>query len=579
MPDLRVYRLAFAPTLAALVVLAFSLDGLPPPVEPGPVTLAFEGGQAAAAARDVATLAPDRTPGGDGDAAAADYVRERFESLESGVVTEQEFEAEIDGDERTLRNVVLTLAGPSERTIVVIAGRDSRGGPAATSSAAATGVLIELAQQLGVADRQRTLVLASTDGASDAAQGAEELLAAMPDPDQVEAVLVVAQPGATEPAPPHLLVSSTRERSASAELVRTAEEQLGERAGAEAGLDGGFGQLARLAIPAAAGEQAAAIGAGFDAVAVSSAGEVPLPAGAGPEELDAAQLSRYGTTVLATLGALDAQPGRLAASPETYVRLSGNVVPGWAIAMLALALLVPPAALAVSTLARAGRGGERVGQARSWALAWLAPGAAALASTYVFAFVGLLPAPGAPYDPSRFALGPTEVVALVALGAGAAAVWWALGLRRVPAQPDRLTIAVACAVVALVAAVVLWLANPFLALLVVPLPHLLALHGGGRSLARRAMVPVALATLVPLAAALAHVADRLDWGTSAPWQLVLLATGGSVGPIEAASVCSVLAASVALVWASVAPQRRTRAAGGTSPAAGTIRAWEPPDHA
>ena len=185
-----------------------------------------------------------------------------------------------------------------------------------------------------------------------------------------------------------------------------------------------------------------------------------------------------------------------------------------------------------------------------------------------------MPRPPLPYDPSRFALGLTEVLALVGLAALAGAVWWRLGLRRPPAAPDRATVAAACAAVALVAAGVLWLANPFLALLVAPLPHLLALHAGGPNLARRAAAPLAIAALLPLAAALTHVAGRLDWGASAPWQLVLLATGGGIGPVQAASALGVLAASAALVWASLGQAARTPE--GRRPVAGAIRAGRPP---
>lgn len=555
--NLRLYRLAFAPTLAALVVLAFSLDGLPEPVEPGPVTLTFEGGRAAAAARDVVAAGEDRSPGSAGDAAAADYVLERFEALESGTVAEQEFEADIDGNDVALRNVVLTLPGASERTLVVVAGRDSRSGPGFTSSAAATGVLLELAQQLGVADRERTLTLASTDGASAGAEGARELLDALPDPGLVEAVIVVAQPSAAEPEPPHLVLSASGERNPSVELVRIAEQQLEERAQLAAGLESPFGQLARLALPGAAGEQAALGGEGFEALAFSSAGEVPLPPERDDSEaLNPSLLSDYGSAILATLGALDAVPAQLATGPDTYLRFSGNIVPGWAVAMIALALLLPPAAVAVAELGRAARHGEGPGRAIRWAVGWLAPVATGLLSVYALGFAGLIPTPPLPYDPGRFAVGPAELLALAAILAAVGAVWWALGLRRVPIAPERATLGAACAAVAVVGGALLWLANPFLVLLLVPTTHVVAVFGLGAGTARGAVVPAALLALIPFAAALAHVAGQLEWGTSLPWQLVLLTSGGGAGPLETAAALAVLAALAALVWATLVPERR-----------------------
>ena len=367
MAVLRLYRLAFAPALAAIVVLAFSLDGVPEPVEPSPVTLTFEGGRAAATAREVASRGPERAPGSEGDLAAADYVRERFEALDSGEVAVQEFEVDVDGDEETLRNVVMTLPGASERTVVVIAGRDSRSGAGVTTSAAATGVLIELAQQLGVADRERTVVLASTDGASSEAQGAKELVGALPDPGLVDAVLVISQPGVADQEPPHIVTSSSGDHTPAIVLVRTAEAQLAARATRDSGLPGPFAQLARLALPGASGEQAALLGEGLDAVTVSGAGEVPIdPADDDPDAIDPTVLSGYGSALLATLGALDAAGARSMPSPDTYVRFSANVVPGWTLALLALTLLIPPAAFAVSVHSRAARAGQAPGRALSW---------------------------------------------------------------------------------------------------------------------------------------------------------------------------------------------------------------------
>lgn len=554
MLDLRLYRLAFAPALAALVICAFSLDGVPEPIEPEPVTLTFEGGRAAATAREIVALGDDRTPGSAADSAAADLVRERFSALEAGSVSEQAFEADVDGSERVLRNVILTLPGTSERTLVVLAGRDSRAGPGATSSAAATALLVELAQHLGVAGRERTLILASTGAASAESEGAHELVEALPEPELVDGVLVIAQPSAAETAAPHLVVSSTEERAPALELVRTAEAQLEERAEVPAGLAGPFGQLARLALPGAAGEQAALNGAGFDAVAFSSAGELPVqPEADDPAALDPALLTDYGSAVLATLGALNARPGGLEPSPDAYVRFSGNIVPGWAITLLALTLLLPPAAISVSELARAARRGEHPARAWRWAAAWLTPVGAAVAIVYLLGLVGLVPSPSLPYDPGRFDLGPAEALALALVAGSAIAVWWALGLRRVPAGPERATLAAACGAVATLAAGALWVANPYLALLAVPVVHLPALHALRPEAARRYAIPVAVAAIVPVAAALAHVAGALDWGLSTPWQMVLLLAGGGAGPLETAALLALLAAGAALVWATVSP--------------------------
>jgi len=125
--DLRLYRLAFIPAIAAAIVLAFSLQGVPSAVEPPPGTLEFDAAEAAKLTRDVLALAESREPGSEGDNAVADFVAERFGSIVAGELGEQKVEATIDGEEVELRNVLMTLPG-SDHAIVVIAGRDSRDG-------------------------------------------------------------------------------------------------------------------------------------------------------------------------------------------------------------------------------------------------------------------------------------------------------------------------------------------------------------------------------------------------------------------------------------------------------------------
>ena len=65
--NLRLYRLAFLPAAVALVVLMFSLDGVPAPItEPVPAGT-YQGDAAAAAARQIIRLAPERPAGSAGD--------------------------------------------------------------------------------------------------------------------------------------------------------------------------------------------------------------------------------------------------------------------------------------------------------------------------------------------------------------------------------------------------------------------------------------------------------------------------------------------------------------------------------
>ncbi len=229
MPDLRLYRLAFAPALAALVVLAFSLQGVPEPVEPPPGTLEFDASGAAKATRDVLALGESRTPGSTADNSVADLVRERFETVVSGSVAEQEVDATVDGEDVTLRNVLLTLPGTSDDAILVIAGRDTREGEGAPGSAAATGLLLEVMNELSVTGREHTLILASTSGTSAQGEGARAIVEGLPDRTSVVASIVLSQPGLDEPFGPYVITSGG-EHGPAVGMARTAEEILDTRA-------------------------------------------------------------------------------------------------------------------------------------------------------------------------------------------------------------------------------------------------------------------------------------------------------------------------------------------------------------
>jgi hypothetical protein len=559
MLDLSAYRLGFAPVLAALVVLAFSLEGVPDPLEPSVGTIEFDAPSALVSARGIVRAAPERAPGSDGAAAAADIVSERLEEVASGEVAEQRFEASVDGDDVELRNVLLTLPGTSDRTIVLVAERSAQAGTGAVTSAAATGMLLELAAQAGVSSRESTLIFASIDGAGAESEGIRELVGALPERTVVDAAIVISQPGAA-PAEPHLVTSSGGSNQPSQTLIRTAEETLESRAQAAAGVDGALGQLARLALPAAAGTQAALLDEGIDAVAISAAGEVPLPPDAtGWEALDAESVEGFGATALALVSALDVAPAAADEDPGEYIRLGDNTVPGWAIALLALALLAPPALPVALQLARARGAGEARGSA-GWAAEWALVGLTPLLALYALALVGALPKPEVPYDPGRFELGLTEVLALLVFAAATAGAWWALGLRRVPAGPEPATLGAAAGAVVIVACLVAWIANPFLALVLVPLAHVVIVHAlDGR---RRATLAVAAGAVacVPAAAVLLHVAGALEWGSSAPWQLVVLVAGGGIGLLAAGAVTLALAGLGGVIRAGLraAPQARPR---------------------
>jgi hypothetical protein len=553
--DLRLYRLAFIPAIAAAVILAFSLKGVPSPVEPPPGTLEFDAQAAAESTRDVLALGESRPPGSDADNAAADLVAERFGSVVAGTLSEQTLEATIDGEDTELRNVSLTLPGTSDHAIVVIAGRDSREGEGAPSSAAATGVLLELVNELSVAGRNRTLILASTSGASAEGQGARELIAGLPDRTIVDAVIVISQPGFDEPFEPHL-VTAAGLNGAPVGLAQTAEEILRDRANLSPGQISGPAQIARYAIPAASGEQAGLIEDGLEAIALTSAGELPLPASeTGRDRFDTDTLERLGPAIIALVSAIDASSSPPATGPGNFLWVGNNLLPGWSVGLVVLALLLPPLAVAVSMLARAKRDGGRLGRAVSWALEWWIPALVFCLGIYALAVVGVIPAAGVPYDPAGVEPGASEAIALGLLLVLAGWLWWILHLRRIPAPPGPVAAGAAAGLAGVAACLLVWLANPYLALLLVPLVHLVAVLGAKGRRPAALVMPLLIVGALPLAAALIYVASTLDWGASLPLQVATLVAGGGIGAIQAIGAAFALASVAAVAVSALATAR------------------------
>jgi hypothetical protein len=552
--DPRIYRAAFLPVLVALIVLMFSVQPIPDPLRApeGPSIAAseFDEGRAGALARQIVAAAPEREPGSRGDEVIADIVEERFASIGAGRTSEQRFTGSFEGDEVELRNVALTLPGPSERTIVFIAHRDSGRGPGATSSAAATGVLVELASEFGRLRHEKTLTFVSTDGGSEGASGVREFVASYPTPELVDAFLVISQPGAREPERPHVVPWSVGTESTSAQLVETASAALEDESEREARPEGLLGHLFRLALPSALGEQGPLIEAGADAIAISGAGERPLsPADDQPEDLSTRSLGEFARTTFALAAALDASDEPLVHGPDDQLRFAGNLIPGWSLAVLTITLLLPALVASIDAVARSLRRGQPVVAAFGWVLARALPFLAPLALLYLLALLGIAPSPEFPFDPGHYGFGWRAAGVIAALLAAFLASLIALRPLAAPLVASRETAAAAIGAVASVVLLVIWLLNPYLALLLVPFAHLWLL-------AARPGLPVGplgsgLATLfaaIPLLAGLAYLVDRLDLGVQAPWQLALFVAGGQIEPLAALMVC-LLAGSILAVLA------------------------------
>jgi hypothetical protein len=559
----RIYRAAFAPALVVIIVLLFSLQARPAALPPVVASAEFDQVAAARLDRQIVDRAPVRTPGGEGDEAIAALVERRFASVREGRVTEQRFDHSFEGEDVELRNLILTLPGESAQSVVVMAARDSASGPGAVSSAAATATLLELVEKLRSARHTKTLVFVSTSGGSDGAAGAREFAEGFAERDLIDGAIVLWQPGSATPREPSLLDASTGAQSPPAQLVRTAEQALAEQAGRTPQLEGLFGELARLAVPSGLSEQAVLIEGGIDAVGLSSAGARPLPVAQDqPDDLDAETLGEVGRTALLLVATLDGASAPPQHGPTTYLTLADNLVPGWALALLALALLLPAALASLDSVGHAFRRGAPVGRALVWSASRSVPLLAALLLLYLLAVTGIVARPDFPFDPGRFRVGATEILTMALLAIVVGAGYYRIQGWRVPAELPSALAAPALGVVAALAVLIVWLANPYLALLLVPAAHVWVLD------ARRTGAlpwPLALGaialSLLPVAAAVLEVAGSLDLGPGAPWHFLLMVGDGQIGFGEMLALCLLGGSLVGLVALGLRPGRISDRAG------------------
>ena len=442
--DPRIYRAALLPALAAFVLLMFSLEPIPGSLQEPVSTPEFDGGEAARITRSIVSLAPSREPGSPGDAAVADLVQERFAAIEGGEVSVQDFDSTFGDEDVKLRNVVLTLPGSSEKTLLVVAHRDSAEGPDAAGSAAATAVLVGIAEDLGGSRHDRTIVIASTDGGSDGAEGARELIDSLPNSDSVESAIVISQPGVEDPTPPFVIPSGTGPESPSIQLVRTANSIAAGAFEERVVNPGPWSGLARLGVPVGLGEQAALRDRGIEAIALSAAGERPIPADStDAQEASQETMQASGAIALDVVLTLDDADRAPATGPNEYIRLGDNLIPGWTLALLALTLLIPPLLAATDTWMRELRLDWRTRRSAFWAIERVLPPLASLLLAYLLGLIGLVPDPRFPYDPSRFPGGAEAVVAFVALVAAFVLAGLLIRPMRTPLDVEPHTLAAA----------------------------------------------------------------------------------------------------------------------------------------
>lgn len=458
----RVLRVAFIlPPLLALVVLLVSVRTPGGPSASLVVVPSFDGPRAAEFARRLAQLVPDRSPGSATAGQAADDVAGALGEISGETVRRATFSAPgPDGADVAMENVWVVEPGASTEAVVVVANRDDVApGPGLDDNASGTAAVVELARDLAGVDRSRALVIASTDGGTVGQAGNERLLRDLRAdglrPIAVVSLRSIGGPTGTLP----IRFAGTGGVRTPDVLLRGLQESLAEQqpvAGAVAPQSPVL-QVLDLIVPVApSGAQVPYLDAGIAAIQLGDG-----TGGVGLAPLDEARLGAVGAAIAQLLVRLDAEP-RPAPPTGAYVAVSGRIIPGRAIGLLAIALLIGPLVAAGRVLLAGGRPSRAGwGAALAVALVGAVPGVAAvLVARLVDLTGGVSTAPGSGWPRADLA-GVVAVVA-VALALTLAAAW--LLARRVSAPPPL----IGAIAVGLVAALLLLAGSPASVLVAVP---------------------------------------------------------------------------------------------------------------
>lgn len=563
MIDPRIYRAALLPVVFAFVLLAFSLENRPSALTTTLAPDAFEGDRAFERAyvgeASLASRFAERRPGSLGDERFADLIAAQMREAGFRVRTVVRDGDTIDGT-RALRTIIAERAGTIDERIVVVAHRDAAG-RRAEAELSGSAALLELARVFGAPRQtQRSLTLVSTSGGSGGAAGAATLadeLRGRP----VGAVLVLGDLASRNVRPPLVTPWSNALGATPHRLRATLQEALRIETGSRTGQPRALSQFERFALPGTFGEQGALLAGGLPAMLLSIGGDRPVPSGAA---ISRARLKTFGRAALRTVTALDEAPASRPLSPEASssdLLTSRKILPGWAVRLFTGVLLLAPLFVAVDAFAALRRRREPVLVWLRWTLAGALPFALTALFTLVLGATNLLgAAPSAPVPPQAL---PTEPAALLAVALVFVLGWaWlrptVLRIVGATGEPTEPGAAVVVVLVALGAAICVWIGNPYAAALFAPALHIwlfaLAPEVRMRRVLRLVIVGLGFVPLVVVAVALERA---LGLGfVDAAWELALLVAGGHVSPLSAL-LWSLVAGcgAAALLIAARAPER------------------------
>ncbi|MCY4086050.1 MAG: M28 family peptidase [Actinomycetia bacterium] len=537
----RIYRTLCLVVLIPAAIAALSVREAPLLPAAG-LPLTFDGEKAVALTRTFASTFPNRTPGTDTAQGAAEWVAWRL--VETGLRVERHV-ASVDLPELgrvPIVNIVGTTrarrgSSRSSDTIIVVAHRDNRGeSPGANDNASGTGVLIELARELGTVSLDHTLVFVSTDAGAFGNAGALQLARdGARDPTSLfsreRALAVVNLDSLSGPGPARLGLGGDTAAFPSPSLAASADAAVIAQTEERARTPNPLAQLIDLAFPLSLSDQAPFLDAGVSAITLSAAGDrPPRPDTDVPEALDGTLVATLGSAAQGLVASLGGA-AEVARGTDSYLYVSGRAIRGWAVGLTLLAALLPPIGAVIDLFARARARGSRVAAGlrsyRSRLLFWLwVAGLVGLVT-----FLGALPSgSGRPLPPDSHDAQTWSAGALAAVGIVGAA-GWLLARNRIARRAEMSDaselgghIAGMLALIAVSLAVAI--VQPFALIFVLPSLHVWLWLPHVRQGAFAVRVAVLALGLLGPALLLGSVVMRFDLGLDAPWYLLTLVTTG-----------------------------------------------------
>jgi hypothetical protein len=562
----RIYRAAFVPFAIALAIAAFSLTARPAPRHSTLAPDAFDGRRALAEAQRLAAEFPQRRPGGVGDERLAERVAHTIEGLGGTAgggfsVHIRRIRAQTIDGEQTLETVIAQRPGATGASPIVIVAHRDAAAPVSAAQLSGTAALIELARVFAARETRRTIVLVSSSGGSGGDAGAADYATYVLSGPADAAIVLGDIASSRVRTTPLVVPYSDGYGSAPDELQRTVADAIRHESAVQPGAPSAIGQLAHLAFAFAPGEQGVLLAAGVPAVLVQASGERGPSAGA-PVSVE--RIEGLGRGTLNAVDALDIAPD-VPSTPQTGLVLTHQIVPEWALRLLIGALLIPVAAVLFDGLARARRRRQPFARWSVWTLACALPFlACALFAILLGALGGIAAAPSIPPPAGAMSfdgaaatgvLSCVAVLGLAWLGWPALARRLGLAVRPTPETPGVDAAGIATLLVLLALASLVWVFNPYAALLIVPGLHLLlpiaSPERRPRPIAGLALLVLAL---VPLALLLAFYAHQLGYGPGGlVWAATLLLAGGHVGVLAAAAWSIACGCGVAIALVALTP--------------------------